>query len=467
LIASAALVTATASAATAQPDHGGALDANREAALMTAVADELRLSDLTLQYMEPPENPPASFEFTLDGAGLTVSLRRYSVRADDFHVYVPDVNGKLVEVPPPPVSTYRGEVVGVDGSAVSASLNGAGLTAMVHLPDDTVLAVQPVSDVVPHAPPGWHVVYFADSVDAGPWVCGNDDLHGVAQRAMPRHDGDGEPDEGPSAAEESDRIVDLYFDADVEFYQANNSSVDATVLDIERVVNAGDVIYRRDTGITQWIWGVIVRTGEPDPYNGTTAQTLLCEFRTFWNANLDNRSRDTAHLMTGKNLAGNTIGLAWTGVVCNVVGTDGGGTCPNEDNLAYGLSQSRYTNTWSLRVSLTAHELGHNWNASHCDGDRDCRIMCANNGGCTGVVTSFGSRARGEITTYKDEEADCLTGCWPGQFVPSDPETVLEAVRRACWGSWISIDARRYPENIRIHRAVRLQANGGLVVIGD
>ncbi len=464
-----ATLAAAASTAWAQSDDAAVLDPAREAELILSAAENLGVDDLTIQFMELPGKPPAAFEFSLDGAGLTISLRRYSVRADGFQVLVPGVNGELVEVQAPPVQTYRGHVVGVEGSAVSASLNDDGVTAMVHLPDETVLAVQPVSDAVSNAPRGWHAIYFADSVNPGPWLCGNDDLHGAQINPRPPRPEAGSeqrrPEEGPSSVEESDRIVDLYFDADVEFYQANGSSVDATVLDIERVINAGDLIYRRDAGITQWIWGIIVRTGEPDPYSGSTAATLLCEFRTFWNANYDNRSRDTAHLMTGRNLSGNTIGLAWTGVVCNREGI--GTNCRANDNLAYGLSQSRYTTTWSLRVSLTAHELGHNWNAGHCDGDNDCRIMCANNGACSGVVTSFGSRSRGAITTYKDDEADCLTGCWPTQFVPDDPETVFQAVRRACWDGGIVIDAGRYPETLRIRRAARLYTSGGTVIIGN
>jgi hypothetical protein len=102
-----------------------------------------------------------------------------------------------------------------------------------------------------------------------------------------------------------------------------------------------------------------------------------------------------AHLFTGKNLDGSVIGIAYLGVVCDV-------------NDAYGLSQSRYTTNFSLRVSLTAHELGHNWNAQHCDASPPCGIMCSSNGGCGGDLTHFGATPLAAIIAWRNS-AGCLT----------------------------------------------------------
>ena len=95
--------------------------------------------------------------------------------------------------------------------------------------------------------------------------------------------------------------------------------------------------------------------------------------------------------MTGKDLVGNVIGCAHVGVICENLG------------LAYGLSQSMFSANMAIRTALTAHELGHNWSATHCSpAAPDCAIMCAVIGGCSGDVTSFGSSATTEIIAHRD-----------------------------------------------------------------
>jgi hypothetical protein len=86
----------------------------------------------------------------------------------------------------------------------------------------------------------------------------------------------------------------------------------------------------------------------------------------------DRVQRDVAHLWTGRNMTGSTIGIAYLGVIC-------GGS-------SYGVDQIRFSNNFNSRVALFAHELGHNWDASeHCNDDSECRIMCAGLGGCDGL----------------------------------------------------------------------------------
>jgi hypothetical protein len=61
---------------------------------------------------------------------------------------------------------------------------------------------------------------------------------------------------------------------------------------------------------------------------------------------------------------------------------------------------------------LTAHEIGHNWNASHCDGDGDCHIMCSAINGCNGIgLPNFGYRAVNEITAHRDSRTCLDDGC--------------------------------------------------------
>src|SRR5690606_23167451 len=149
----------------------------------------------------------------------------------------------------------------------------------------------------------------------------------------------------------------------------------------EAVMNGVDLIYARDANVRFEITTTIVRTSVNDPYDGTDSGAILDQFRAHWNANHGSIHRDTAHLMPGRDVDGNVIGVAWLSVLCGT-GYD------------YGYSQSRFSGSMAYRTALTAHEVGHNFSAGHCNGDSDCWIMCSGIGGCSGNVTKFGERSR-------------------------------------------------------------------------
>lgn len=139
--------------------------------------------------------------------------------------------------------------------------------------------------------------------------------------------------------------------------------------------------------------------------------------------------RDIAHLMTGKSLANSIIGIAYPDVMCQ--------TCPG--GRGYGLSQSRFSRLMSDRVCLTAHELGHNWGACHCDNsictgggtDPDCGVMCSLLGGCAGTCTSFGQRSLAAINATASS-AVCLATLGPPPQFPFC-ETFESGLSSATW----------------------------------
>ncbi len=63
-----------------------------------------------------------------------------------------------------------------------------------------------------------------------------------------------------------------------------------------------------------------------------------------------------AHLFTGRNLDGSTVGVAYLGVLCS-------------RSFGYGVNEDRSSDTSSALIF--AHELGHNFNSPH-DGERAC-----------------------------------------------------------------------------------------------
>lgn len=318
----------------------------------------------------------------LDGRIELAVLERSSMRAPSFRVLVDDGTGELREAPAPPVLTYLGVLDGVDGSIISASLHN-GLTAQVRIdgPFPRDFTVQPLSEVFAGAPESAHLVYTSGQVIDQGRLCGGSPLHhqmGPAVDAL----------EAPDGNSRVRKECQIAFDADFEFYQKNGSSVPNTIADIEGVLNNVRITYERDCDVTFVITTIIVRSNSSDPYTSSNAETMLNEFRNHWQASQGSIVRDIAHLMTGKDINGGVIGIAWLGSVC----TDYG----------YGLSESRFTTNTNSRLALTAHEIGHNFNAGHCDGNGDCHIMCSGLGGCNGLGNPpfFGAQERNTINTF-------------------------------------------------------------------
>ena len=360
---------------------------------------------------------------TIDGEDVTLFLTPYSVRTDDFEVWVQGADGGLQKLAAPPApKTYRGSVVEWDAAPVAATWSDGRLTAEVRSADRGRWFVEPGGDA--GAPLTEHVAYRADQVQLDEQSCGVSAAmieERVEARELER-DLDADPTSGAApGATTGERggaiAAEISFDADVEFFQLNGSSVTATVDDIERVMLGVDNIYRAEVGIKYIVNRIVVRTAQPDPYTSSDPDTLRNQFRSEWENNFAGQERDIAHLMTGRDLDDTTIGIAFIGEVCNRDGLINSG--------AYGLSQSRFSNAMASRVALTAHELGHNWDATHCNGDADCAIMCSGLGGCTGILTQFGASARNDIIDHRDSR-ECLGGFENPTFVDDSNNTGFE-----------------------------------------
>lgn len=380
-----ALVVLSGSVAWASPDTDE---------LELQLESVLKVFNCTTDTLELPMNPD-EFEFLtgfeMGGMDYTLDLFPHSVRSpESFQVLVPRADDTYEQVTTPLPHTLRGVVLGVPGSSVSASLIDGQLKGTIIM-NDLTWYIQPVSDVIDGYARDVHVLYNANDYYGGDWKCGTD-TSGVDDMdhflVTPRLAG------YEDIAVDPDKVCEIAFDADYEFYVKNGSSVNNTIADIEAIVNDMEFIYQRDTGIVYDITTIIVRDSEPDPYTTTSPDGLLSQFQNHWNSKQGSVQRDIAHLMTGKSLDGSVIGIAYLSVICNKAS-------------GYGLAESRFRGGgWNSRVGLSAHEIGHNWSAGHCSGS-GCYIMCATLGSCGGDVTKFGTYAKGKITSYRDTRS-CL-----------------------------------------------------------
>jgi hypothetical protein len=361
------------------------------------------LADGRVVTLDLPADAGAAFSFALEleGAPREIHLQPYSVRAEGYELRVRGPHG--IEVHPPTVETsYRGQVEGHPQSLVAVNLFRGQLQGILRLePGAPWYGVQPVSGLLADAAGDQHLVYLETQVLPMDVHCGG--AIDVLRDPTIRTGGPG----GGGAAEGADgtstKICEIAIDSDVEFFQKNQSSVPSTENDITNVINAVEAIYESDADVLYDITVIYVETAEPDPYSTSSAGSLLDQFQNHWNSQHQGDQRDVAHLFTGKNIIGGTIGIAYLNVICN-------------KSQAYGLSESKFTGSFTFRVGLTAHELGHNWSASHCDGAGDCWIMCSGIGGCAGSITKFGSQAKAKITNKKATSA-CLETAPP----PSPP----------------------------------------------
>lgn len=447
------------------------------AAIVENVKQAMGLRDVSIQQFDAAKVAQAGgLSARLGQRQVTMQLHPYSLRAGNFQLLVQDATGALNQVAPPAPATYRGTVLELPGASVAATIVDSDIWAMIQMGPDERWHVQPVSEVLPGAPRGLHAVYNAKDAIGGQGVCGVHPGMLPAGGAAPAAGGESTVAGGLGRTE-------IAFDADFEFYQLNGSSVGGTVIDIENVMNQVGLIYQSQVGICYANTGIIVRTVEPDPYFATNVTHLLCEFTMHWNRSVF-IPRDTAHLMTGKNTSGG-LGTAWGDTICGKIFdlSENGGACSllTAAPAAYGLSRSRFSTNMANRANLTAHELGHNWSACHCDAssctgggpDPDCGIMS-----CLTCGSTFGSRSVNAIVNHRNTRG-CLSPCMGTVFVdwrnggpedgsPGNPfNTVAEGIAYAEVSGQVSIASGSYPENLTVAKAVTLTSSGGTATIGN
>ena len=177
------------------------------------------------------------------------------------------------------------------------------------------------------------------------------------------------------------RIFEIAVDADVEYSRAYG---DGAPQEIESTLNIVDGIYEAELGLKLSLVSLRVWESEPDPYGSADSGALLDELRGYWNSHCADISRDAVHLFTGKELSGNTVGIAYVSVVC-------------ASSYGYGLSQDLGSDV--LTPLVVAHEVGHNLGASHDPtGSSPMYIMYPSLSGST--LDEFSANSKEEIGRY-------------------------------------------------------------------
>ncbi|MCE7734292.1 MAG: hypothetical protein GPJ54_05385 [Candidatus Heimdallarchaeota archaeon] len=133
---------------------------------------------------------------------------------------------------------------------------------------------------------------------------------------------------------------------------------------------------------------------------------LLNSFTTFSDANQSFANIDQAHLFTGRDLIGSTLGLAWNGIRPGVVFQ----------------SMSQATGTFDNSVATVAHEMGHNYGMTHDGAGNTCSS--------TGFVMSpIYPILSSDFSTCSIAEANSHLGTyWGSRFETVEPPTVSQQI---------------------------------------
>jgi hypothetical protein len=206
------------------------------------------------------------------------------------------------------------------------------------------------------------------------------------------------------------KIATLSTDADPEWYTLYGEQSNA---EIERIVNAAEAIFLRDFGIRFRLVKQHTYT-DRSPYASTRAEFLLSQF-TNNGSNSENLANspeeyasdvDLKHLFTGKNLEGNTVGIAYIATACIV------------PQRAFGISQAVL---YDATIGVFTHEISHNFGASH-DSNATGTIMYPSIS--IPPATQFSPFSRDQIRSFLISGSRCFEAT--SEQVPAPPDDPLD-----------------------------------------
>ncbi|HEX8189180.1 MAG TPA: M12 family metallo-peptidase, partial [Pyrinomonadaceae bacterium] len=298
----------------------------------------------------------------------------YDVRSADYRAWATGEGGVRTEIPRAPSNSWRGHVRGQEGTTVvRLYLDGQKVQGIIITPSETFF-VEPARDLSAAAGSQEFVFYEESSVKEVGGECVEATLAGKVASKAAKAGATSAAAGTPGADEAFGPMPEarIAAEADFEFFQKNGSNKTATVNDITSIITQVDGIYEHELGISLRLVDTHVWETSNDPYtltntndtdaNGNPIPDILSEFAdkfdgVFFGAGLQPPARELAHMFTGKNIAGTTIGIAYRGALCDI------------PNASYGVSESRHADPTPLsaaeRVALTAHEIGHNFGATH------------------------------------------------------------------------------------------------------
>jgi len=297
------------------------------------------------------------------GRQFDLTLEPHSPFAQGATVRWVSDTGVVVEPAASDGPFFRGRVEGDPKSWVRLTLHGDALAGIVATGDE-VYFLEPATNLFRDAQTADTVAYRLSDTDAewSPGTCAarapsaqlKHRLSKLRAARRTLHAVIGDAATTLAATGSGLKEADIALVADYEYYTRHGVN---TVSDLTTVLNGVDGIYQAELGVSMQLLTVVVYTTENDPFSSTTnPNNLLPEFSTWKTNNDDNPTQlvwgaDLTHLVTGRDLDQNVIGIAYIGGLCNAAN-------------GVGVDQD-FSSAVSMMSLLLSHEMGHNFGAWH------------------------------------------------------------------------------------------------------
>ncbi|MGE3180767.1 MAG: zinc-dependent metalloprotease family protein [Phycisphaerae bacterium] len=380
------------------------------------LAESLEKLNARVTYFERVAlNAPAdlrgrfAIDVPIDGALEKIELERVSVWAPGAVIKVYDATGNFETIAPPVANTYRGTIPAYPGSWVTGGFVNDRFSATIRIPDRSTLELTPIDGTNDHA--------LIDSIDrvVEPISCDEP----IGGRPAPALAVDPRPERitpmdvqlrGPGGEElgVTASAVELAVEADFEYYLTLGASTLNTLYQMAVVVNNINSAYESDANLTHVLTTAIIHTTSLDPYSSTDGATINAEQVTEWTTNQSDLPYDVVMLFTGKDTCSPSSGCSLAGRANEI-----GSVCDRTQAFCF----TEFNSSLVTHAQIAGHELGHLWNARHCDSDMSsscfgvtpCKLMCSTINACDNNDTvEFAPCNAGVVDAYRQSQT-CFT----------------------------------------------------------
>jgi len=276
-----------------------------------------------------------------------LSLELHDLCAPDISAGMATADGEI-DLPPIPVSTYRGLLLGLGGGRARFSIRPEALLGNVVMGEEEYF-LEPLWQVIGGAADDRYVVYRLSDV-----IANTDARCGVTDMELVESPEDNEALRGGNPCRLA--RISLAADGSMVSFLGSAAAVQTRMLDI---LNWVDGKYQEPAvNIAYQVVAIYISTSTAlDPWSASQdAVTLLNSFVSWGNNGGFGQgiTYAVASLWTRRDIqsdgSSGTIGLAYVGVVCT----------SNRYNLC-----EHYTTSMAGPTIVQTHELGHNWSAQH------------------------------------------------------------------------------------------------------
>ena len=308
------------------------------------------LSSYEVIRMEPGElelqvRTTGELRFRFNEIDFYFNLKPHDLRAPNYRAVETGPGGVERTLPPQPVYTFKGTLAGREDTRGRFNLTDGGVEGVVYAPEGWYY-VEPLGNYLSSASDGELVVYRHTDIKAGDALKCGLSLPERVERCM---------DQVTAQVGASTSITptkyefEIATEADYEYVQALGGSEQAN-LEIEGILNQVEGVYESELLLQLRISFQHTWKTDDDPYTATDPGGLLTEFQNYWNKTyMDKKNYDLAHMWTGRPLF--PPGLAALSTVCLF--------------RSHSYSLSERSTALTEKYNLPAHEIGHNFGATH------------------------------------------------------------------------------------------------------